>query len=1111
MFDNPDCGFGIMDTLVNLDNGDTIRYCNFSCSVCHYLITRSCFKETKSHFNLCSKCYSEGKVPAAIKSVECSFKDTLYWFVDVESALMPSQWYRCLSRVQTRDKIVPVQCTGPQLVSLAPTKDASIGRGFPSAIKTHMESQQKVKVNPKKEASNDGSSNAQTFMFGDLAAATKNFRGDCLLGEGGFGRVYRGYLESINQVVAIKQLDRNGSQGNREFLVEVLMLNLLHHPNLVNLLGYCADGDQRLLVYEYMPLGSLEDHLHYLPPDKKGLDWNMRMKIAAGAAKGLEYLHDKASPPVIYRDLKCSNILLGEGYHPKLSDFGLAKLGPVGDNTHVSTRVMGTYGYCAPEYAMTGQLTLKSDVYSFGVARPLFKDRRKFSQMVDPLLQGQYPGRGLYQALAIAAMCVQEQPTMRPLIADVVTALSYLASQIYNPETQPVQSSRVLSTPRSRRDSDKHLNNVFVNRDAYGFALRPQHLQRYREYATIYKEEEEERSEKWKDFLERLAESGQMPVNELSTEGVNNCELDSNGSNGIASVAEDTKTGHKIQIWANIRPSLDLVEHMMRFRVKQRKLLSKNVQTIGSENHLPAILESTPGRGNSEEDSEDVFYDVEKTDPVQDGALVDSQGVYLESTSVSQEELECLVHGGVPMALRGELWQAFVGVRDCRVDTYYQELLASNQNGRYGEKCDNSISETTNCESSTEPGQTSEKWKGQIEKAMNFFAGLLLLLMPEENAFWALLGIMDDYFDGYYSEEMIESQVDQLVFEELVYERFPTLVNHLEYLGVQVAWVTGPWFLSIFVNVLPWETGQVLFCILLQFLLIAHPATDVFVSLAPVLRVWDVLLFEGNRVMLFRTALALMELYGPALNTTKDAGDAVTLMQSLASSTFDSSQLVLTACMGYQAVNEARLVNLRNKHRSSVIAATEERSKGLRVWRDSQNLASKLYSFKHDPGSVLKGTSPTGHDDTPKYGEISLLESNSPDLFSADIDLGPDLQEQVTWLKVELCRLLEDKRSAILRAEELETALMEMVKQDNRRQLCARVEALELEVAELRQALADKQEQERAMLQVLMRVEEEQKVTEDARRHAEEDATSQRLTAQALQVPSLVLLSFHTL
>lgn len=104
-----------------------------------------------------------------------------------------------------------------------------------------------------------------------------------------------------------------------------------------------------------------------LPPDKESLDWNTRMKIAAGAARGLEYLHDKANPPVIYRDFKSSNILLDEGFHPKLSDFGLAKLGPVGDKSHVSTRVMGTYGYCAPEYAMTGQLTVKSDVYSFGV------------------------------------------------------------------------------------------------------------------------------------------------------------------------------------------------------------------------------------------------------------------------------------------------------------------------------------------------------------------------------------------------------------------------------------------------------------------------------------------------------------------------------------------------------------------------------------------------------------------------------------------------------------------------------------------------------------------------------------------------------------------------
>ncbi|CAI9275023.1 unnamed protein product [Lactuca saligna] len=347
-------------------------------------------------------------------------------------------------------------------------------------------SKSRVSLDPKKDqmVTKDGQTAniaAQTFTFRELAAATKNFRPESMLGEGGFGRVYKGRLDSTGQVVAVKQLDRNGLQGNREFLVEVLMLSLLHHPNLVNLIGYCADGDQRLLVYEFMPLGSLEDHLHDLPPDKEPLDWNTRMKIAAGAAKGLEYLHDKANPPVIYRDLKSSNILLDEGYHPKLSDFGLAKLGPVGDKTHVSTRVMGTYGYCAPEYAMTGQLTLKSDVYSFGVvflelitgrkaidntrapgehnlvawARPLFKDRRKFPKMADPLLQGRYPVRGLYQALAVAAMCLQEQAATRPLIGDVVTALTYLASQPYDPEAARAERSARASgsgTPRSRAD-----------------------------------------------------------------------------------------------------------------------------------------------------------------------------------------------------------------------------------------------------------------------------------------------------------------------------------------------------------------------------------------------------------------------------------------------------------------------------------------------------------------------------------------------------------------------------------------------------------------------------------------------------------------------------------
>ncbi|XP_052187062.1 probable serine/threonine-protein kinase PBL5 isoform X2 [Diospyros lotus] len=326
-----------------------------------------------------------------------------------------------------------------------------------------------------------GNVKARTFTFDQLVVATENFKSSNFLGEGGFGKVFKGKLEDTGQIVAIKQLDRNGVQGIREFVVEVLTLSLADHPNLVKLLGYCAEGDQRLLVYEYMPLGSLEDHLHGSRTKRKKIDWNTRMKIAAGAARGLEYLHDKMKPPVIYRDLKCSNILLDEGYHPKLSDFGLAKVGPVGDKTHVSTRVMGTYGYCAPDYAMTGQLTFKSDIYSFGVvlleiitgrkaidntrspaeqnlvawARPLFKDRRKFSEMADPMLEGQYPVRGLYQALAICAMCVQEKPTLRPLIADIVTALNYLASQTFKPQPPSDQSSLKASSSRKFKENSE--------------------------------------------------------------------------------------------------------------------------------------------------------------------------------------------------------------------------------------------------------------------------------------------------------------------------------------------------------------------------------------------------------------------------------------------------------------------------------------------------------------------------------------------------------------------------------------------------------------------------------------------------------------------------------
>ncbi|KAG5083000.1 hypothetical protein JHK84_053038 [Glycine max] len=322
----------------------------------------------------------------------------------------------------------------------------------------------------------DSSHKAQIFTFRELATATKNFRDETFIGQGGFGTVYKGTIGKINQVVAVKRLDTTGVQGEKEFLVEVLMLSLLRHSNLVNMIGYCAEGDQRLLVYEYMALGSLESHLHDVSPDEEPLDWNTRMMIAFGAAKGLNYLHHEAKPSVIYRDLKSSNILLDEGFRPKLSDFGLAKFGPTGEQSYVATRVMGTQGYCAPEYATSGKLTMRSDIYSFGVvllelitgrrayddnggpekhlvewARPMFRDKKSYPRFADPRLKGCYPGTALSNAIELAAMCLREEPRQRPNAGHIVEALKFLSSKPYTPKV----SITVNTTGMESGDSPK--------------------------------------------------------------------------------------------------------------------------------------------------------------------------------------------------------------------------------------------------------------------------------------------------------------------------------------------------------------------------------------------------------------------------------------------------------------------------------------------------------------------------------------------------------------------------------------------------------------------------------------------------------------------------------
>ncbi|KAL1813582.1 probable serine/threonine-protein kinase PBL17 [Daucus carota subsp. sativus] len=314
---------------------------------------------------------------------------------------------------------------------------------------------------------NPGNSNLDIFTYEEMRLATKRFRSDQVLGEGGFGIVYKGVIDEnvrpgyMKTEVAIKELDPEGIQGDREWLAEVNYLGQLEHPNLVKLIGYCCDDDHRLLVYEYMAYGSLENHLFQRV--NSTMTWARRLKIALDAAKGLAFLHC-AERSIIYRDFKTSNILLDAHFNAKLSDFGLAKDGPMGDQTHVSTRVMGTYGYAAPEYVMTGHLTARSDIYGFGVvllemligrkamdksrpsrehnlvewARPLLNHQKKLFRILDPRLEGQYSNRTAIKVANLAYQCLSQNPKGRPVMSQVVDILESL--QIPHRRDVPIQS-----------------------------------------------------------------------------------------------------------------------------------------------------------------------------------------------------------------------------------------------------------------------------------------------------------------------------------------------------------------------------------------------------------------------------------------------------------------------------------------------------------------------------------------------------------------------------------------------------------------------------------------------------------------------------------------------
>jgi len=309
--------------------------------------------------------------------------------------------------------------------------------------------------------------NKSTFTYEELAAVTNGFSQANLVGQGGFGYVYKGILPNGKEV-AVKQLKSGSGQGEREFQAEVEIISRVHHRHLVSLVGYCIAGSQRMLVYEFVPNKTLEYHLH--GKDLPVMDFPTRLKIALGSAKGLAYLHEDCHPRIFHRDIKAANILLDNKFEAMVADFGLAKLNS-DNNTHVSTRVMGTFGYLAPEYASSGKLTEKSDVFSFGVmllelitgrrpvddthafmedslvdwARPVLShalSNENFDELVDPRLENDYNAIEMQRMIACAAACVRHSARRRPKMSQIVRALEGDTSlEDLNEGVKPGQSS----------------------------------------------------------------------------------------------------------------------------------------------------------------------------------------------------------------------------------------------------------------------------------------------------------------------------------------------------------------------------------------------------------------------------------------------------------------------------------------------------------------------------------------------------------------------------------------------------------------------------------------------------------------------------------------------
>ncbi|XP_021814907.1 probable LRR receptor-like serine/threonine-protein kinase At1g53430 [Prunus avium] len=334
------------------------------------------------------------------------------------------------------------------------------------------------------------------FTLRQIKAATGNFDPSNKIGEGGFGPVYKGVLAD-GAVIAVKQLSSKSKQGNREFVNEIGMISALQHPNLVKLFGCCIEGNQLLLIYEYMENNSLARALFGRDEQRLNLDWKTRKKICLGIARGLAYLHEESRLKIVHRDIKATNVLLDKDLNAKISDFGLAKLDEE-ENTHISTRIAGTIGYMAPEYAMRGYLTDKADVYSFGIValeivsgksntnyRPkeefvylldgayVLQEQGNMLELVDPSLGSNYSKEEAMTMLNLALLCCNPSPTLRPPMSSVVSMLEG-KSPVQAPTIKrgsAEQDAKFKAFERLSQDSQTHVSTFSQDSHVRGASM----------------------------------------------------------------------------------------------------------------------------------------------------------------------------------------------------------------------------------------------------------------------------------------------------------------------------------------------------------------------------------------------------------------------------------------------------------------------------------------------------------------------------------------------------------------------------------------------------------------------------------------------------------------